>query len=106
MHDVEAWRKSIDQQEKQLRSAKKETYDAWFKVSDLHSKKELAISKAVQEARTLNVDISEPLAAMQSTQKQLRTSARSDRETDRGFQRSSQPLEDHLSGSITSQEAA
>ncbi len=73
MHDVEAWRKSVNQQEKQLRSARKETYDGWFKLSDLHSKKELAISKAVQEARTLNVDISEPLAAMQSTQKQLRT---------------------------------
>ncbi|MBV9156229.1 MAG: hypothetical protein JO097_08190 [Acidobacteriaceae bacterium] len=72
MHDLQAWIKSRQQQENQMHKAEKELFGSWFKVSGVQWKNEITMTKLIGKAQAQNVDISEPVAAMANSQKQLR----------------------------------
>ncbi|MBV9765771.1 MAG: hypothetical protein JOZ48_13075 [Acidobacteriaceae bacterium] len=72
LHDVEAWKKNRKQEQKQLHNAEKDLYAAWFKVSGVHCKNEIAMTKLMEKAQKRNLDISGPLAEMVNSQQQLR----------------------------------
>ena len=72
MRDVEAWKKSCHEREKQAHDAEKELFGAYCKISNLQFKHEAQILKLIEDAKARNLDISGPVAAMDSTQKKFR----------------------------------